>query len=76
MTSFKILHSKNGYSVVQPSNNFHESYGFIMVVAPNREVLKFFRSDARQNAVDYCDYISLSRYEKLKYWWNYKRGEK
>ena len=72
----KIIKYKNGYSVVQPLDDIRrESVGFVMVVNPNGEILKFFESDVmNRKAQEYLDYVSLSKWDKLKYWWNYKRG--
>ena len=77
MVSYRIKASKNGYSLVEPLNDFHKSLGFLMVTNPNKEVLKFFTVDGNglENARKYFDYISLTRYEKLKYWIHHKRGE-
>ena len=75
MVSFKILGSENGYSVVEPKNTLDKSLGFLMVVNPHNKVLRFYRvsSDGGKEAIDYMKYCSLSRWDKLKYWLNYKR---
>lgn len=40
-----------------------------------REVLKFFDARKWKEAGEYFDYVSLSKFGKLKYWLHYKRGE-
>ena len=49
-----------------------------MVLNPHGEVLKFFSVgvDYEINAIAYLEYVSLSRWEKIKYWLNYKRGSR
>ena len=77
MTSFKILATNNGYDLVKPIDDFRRGFGFVMIVSPQKEVLKFFRDDGvNKNAIKYLEYVSMTRYEKLKYWLNYKRGSR
>ena len=72
MNNSKIRASNNGYSMREPLNDFHRSMGYICVINPGGEILKFYmdESDARK----YFNYVSLTKWEKLKYWLNYKRG--
>ena len=73
MVSFRIIASKNHFDLLEPRNDFDRSLGYYMVVNPEGEVLKFFKVGSRK-AHEYLDYVSLSRWEKVKYWWNYKRS--
>lgn len=72
MVSFRILKSKNKYEIIEPIDDLRRSFGFNMVVNPKGEVLKFFKIGSVE-AFEYLDYVSLSRWDKLKYWLNYKR---
>lgn len=74
MTSFKILQTNNGYTLVEPLDNIHKSMGYLMVLNPHKEVLKFFSITGRESARAYLEYVSLTRYEKIKYWIHYKKG--
>ena len=78
MTSFRIKSTKNGFELVEPLDDLQRSHGYLMVVNPHGEVLKFFRvgSSKERNAREYLEYVSLSRWEKIKYWLNYKRGSR
>ena len=74
MTSFKYRKSNNGYSILQPQDSLgYNPMGFVMICNPKGEVLKFFSVNKYDEAVKYFDYISLSKWEKLKYWIHYKR---
>ena len=74
MTHIRIKKSNEKYEIIEPLNNFSESYGYMMIVDNKGKVIRFYRSGARREAEKYFDYISLSRLGKLKYWLNYKRG--
>ena len=73
---YGIRADKNGYTIREPKDDIsRRSYGFVMVCNPKGEVLKFFSESHIHEARKYFDYVSLTRYEKLKYWLNYKRGQ-
>ena len=74
MSHVKIIRNNKNYAVIEPLNNINSCLGYVMVVNSKGEVLKFFRKGATTEAIKYFDYISLSRFEKLKYWLNYKKG--
>ena len=77
MTSFRIKSTKNGFKLVEPIDNLQRSHGYLMVLNPHGEVLKFFNVGlSERNAREYLEYVSLSRWEKIKYWLNYKRGSR
>lgn len=74
MSHCKILKYNKKYELIEPLNNFSDGYGYMMIVDNKGRVIRFYRSGARREAEKYFDYISLSKFEKLKYWLNYKRG--
>ena len=78
MTSFRIKASNNGYQLVEPLNDIQRSYGYLMVLNTQKKVLRFYPVgfDAEKNAREYLKYISLSKWDKLKYWISYKRGSR
>lgn len=78
MTSFKILAEKNRYALVEPIDDIRRSMGYIMILNPNKEVLKFFSNTSYgvENGREYLEYVSLSKLEKIKYWLDYKKGSK
>lgn len=69
-------HYNDGYGVYEPLNDLNKSMGYLMVCTPSRKILRFYRLDAVNEAIEYCDYKALSRYEKLKYWLRYKRDKR
>lgn len=73
MVSFKILKSKNKYEIIEPIDDLGRSFGYSMVVNPKGEVLKFFKIGSEE-AFKYLDYVSLNKWDKVKYWLNYKRS--
>ena len=42
MVSFKIKEEKNGYRIIEPMNDLHKSFGYLMALNPHKEVLKFY----------------------------------
>lgn len=78
MTSFRVKASNNGYSLVEPLNDLQRSHGYLMILNPHGEVLKFYSVgfNNEKNARKYLEYVSLGKLGKIKYWINYKRGSK
>ncbi len=74
MSHVRVIKYDKNYAVIEPLTGINSSLGYVMIVNSKGEVLKFFRKGATTEAIKYFDYISLSRFEKLKYWLNYKRG--
>ncbi len=76
MSATRIIKSNKKYELIEPLDDFLHTWGYVMIVNSNGEVLKFFENgyEGRRNAIKYFDYISLSLYGKLKYWLSYKRG--
>lgn len=74
MTHVKMKKYNEEYELIEPLNNFSDSYGYMMIVDKKGKVIRFYRVGAEEEAIKYFDYISLSRFGKLKYWLNYKRG--
>lgn len=70
----RIIKCNKKYELIQPLTNFNESFGYLMIVNKKGEVLKFFDSGNLKEAREYFDYVSLSKFGKLKYWLHYKRG--
>ena len=71
MMRYKTLKEKNNYQIVEPLQRLGDGFGFVMVCKKDR-VLRFYKAGCRE-AYDYFDYISLSKWDKLKYWLNYER---
>lgn len=71
MMRYGILKEKNDYQIVEPLGRTGEDFGFVMVCKKDK-VLRFYKAGNRE-VYDYFDYISLSKWDKLKYWLNYKR---
>lgn len=75
MTSYRYKWNGEKVSVIEPLNDFKSSYGFCMVVNnKTNEIYKFFKGENPIHAIKYAKYKDLSFIDKLKYWWNYKRG--
>lgn len=72
---WKCWRRNNDYELIEPLNDLGKGFGFIMVCNPKGEVLKFFAEKHIIQAYSYMDYVSLSKWEKVKYWLNHKRGE-
>ena len=75
MSHTKTIRYNGKYSVIEPLDTFSNSFGYVMVVDEKGKVLKFFRTKAKEEAIKYFEYVSLSKWEKIKYWLNHKRGE-
>lgn len=75
MSHTKTIRYNGKYSVIEPLDTFSNSFGYVMVVDEKGKVLKFFRTKATEEAIKYYEYVSLSKYGKIKYWLNHKRGE-
>lgn len=72
MIGYRTLKEKNDYQIVEPLSRIGgDGYGFVMVCKKDK-VLRFYKAGNRE-VYDYFDYISLSKWDKLKYWLNYKR---
>lgn len=73
----RVIRSNDKYKLIEPLNTLSDSFGYLMVVNRKGEVVKFFQADlnTRNKAIKYVDYLGLSRWEKIKYWLNYKRGD-
>ncbi len=72
---WKCWRMNNGYELIEPQADWCRELGFVMVCNPKGEILKFFDNSHLENANKYMDYVSLSKWEKMKYWLNHKRGE-
>lgn len=68
---YGILKEKNDYNIVEPLSDIGDGYGFVMVCKKDK-VLRFYKSGCGE-VYDYFDYASLNKWDKLKYWLNYKR---
>lgn len=73
MSVTRIIKSNEKYELIEPLNKWSESYGYMMIVNKKGEVLKFFDSRKWKEAIEYFDYVSLSKFGKLKYWLHYRR---
>lgn len=76
MTSMRLKHSKEGFGVIEPTNDFGHSFGYYMVTNPKGQILRLYKLTHIREATAYCDYCALSKFGKLKYWLHYKRGNK
>lgn len=74
MTHCRMIKYNKKYELIEPLNDFSNSLGYLMLVNNKGKVKRFYRIGAKNEAIKYFNYISLSRLEKLKYWLNYKRG--
>lgn len=72
---WKCWRRNNDYEIIEPLTDSYNELGYVMVCNPKGEVLKFFDKTYLKNADKYMDYVSLSKWEKVKYWLNHKRGE-
>lgn len=76
MMGTRMIKYNEKYELIEPLNKWSESYGYMMIVNSKGEVLKFFDARKWKEAGEYFDYVSLSKFEKLKYWLHYKRRNK